>query len=290
MLRRPTRSRSTAIHWRSASVRGFFSSTSRAASSPRTRTRKAGRRSSIISPSTIPTRRGSSASAGSTSTPKACCCSPTTAAWRACSNYPRPAGCAAIASAPMAKPISAARYAEGGRDARGHPLCRDRGHARRVQGANAWLTMALREGKNREIKRVLEHLGLTVNRLIRLSFGPFQLGDPAGTAAWKKSAAACCAINWARRCCANRAPTSTRRSPTEAEPEVEEHRPPRKRPPAPAGRKMRTHRAGAEPEPDKPRHRPLPGPRKHVSALRTQERTEDRAPRQPHRTCDDRGS
>ena len=49
----------------------------------------------------------------------------------------------------------------------------------RLQGANSWLTMALREGKNREIKRVLEHLGLQVNRLIRLSFGPFQLGDIA---------------------------------------------------------------------------------------------------------------
>ena len=52
----------------------------------------------------------------------------------------------------------------------------------RVQGANVWLTMGLREGKNREIKRVLEHLGLSVNRLIRLSFGPFQLGDlPEGS-------------------------------------------------------------------------------------------------------------
>ncbi|MBE7220165.1 MAG: pseudouridine synthase, partial [Caulobacteraceae bacterium] len=49
----------------------------------------------------------------------------------------------------------------------------------RTQGANQWLTMGLREGKNREIKRVLEHLGLFVNRLIRLSFGPFQLGDLA---------------------------------------------------------------------------------------------------------------
>ena len=45
----------------------------------------------------------------------------------------------------------------------------------RIQGSNSWLTMGLREGKNREIKRVLEHLGLEVNRLIRLSFGPFQL-------------------------------------------------------------------------------------------------------------------
>src|SRR5215207_7003268 len=47
----------------------------------------------------------------------------------------------------------------------------------RVQGDNLWITMGLREGKNREIKNVLEHLGLQVNRLIRLSFGPFQLGD-----------------------------------------------------------------------------------------------------------------
>ncbi|MBL70158.1 MAG: pseudouridine synthase [Rhodobiaceae bacterium] len=47
----------------------------------------------------------------------------------------------------------------------------------RVQGGNVWLTMSLREGKNREIKKVLEALDLQVNRLIRLSFGPFQLGQ-----------------------------------------------------------------------------------------------------------------
>lgn len=47
----------------------------------------------------------------------------------------------------------------------------------RVQGHNVWLTMALREGKNREIRKVLEHLGLTVNRLIRISYGPFQLAQ-----------------------------------------------------------------------------------------------------------------
>ena len=45
------------------------------------------------------------------------------------------------------------------------------------QGTNAWLSVALREGKNREIKKVLGHLGLEVTRLIRISFGPFQLGD-----------------------------------------------------------------------------------------------------------------
>ncbi|WP_192847407.1 pseudouridine synthase [Aureimonas sp. AU40] len=47
----------------------------------------------------------------------------------------------------------------------------------RKQGSNVWLTLGLREGKNREVKRVLGHLGLDVNRLIRLSFGPFQLGE-----------------------------------------------------------------------------------------------------------------
>ena len=47
----------------------------------------------------------------------------------------------------------------------------------RQQGANAWFTIALREGKNREIRRAMEHVGATVNRLLRLSYGPFQLGN-----------------------------------------------------------------------------------------------------------------
>lgn len=47
----------------------------------------------------------------------------------------------------------------------------------RSKGANSWLTFAIREGKNREVRNVLEHLGLRVNRLIRVSFGPFQLGN-----------------------------------------------------------------------------------------------------------------
>lgn len=47
----------------------------------------------------------------------------------------------------------------------------------RQQGTNAWLTFAMREGKNREVKKVLATLNLDVNRLIRLSYGPFQLGD-----------------------------------------------------------------------------------------------------------------
>lgn len=47
----------------------------------------------------------------------------------------------------------------------------------RVQGSNAWLTITLKEGKNREIRKLMEHLGLTVNRLLRTDFGPFRLGN-----------------------------------------------------------------------------------------------------------------
>jgi 23S rRNA pseudouridine2605 synthase len=49
----------------------------------------------------------------------------------------------------------------------------------RDQGANVWLVVAIREGKNREVRNVLGHLGLEVNRLIRVSYGPFQLGELA---------------------------------------------------------------------------------------------------------------
>ncbi|KIN61742.1 Ribosomal large subunit pseudouridine synthase B [Sulfitobacter noctilucae] len=47
----------------------------------------------------------------------------------------------------------------------------------RQQGANAWLTVGLREGKNREIRRAMEAVNMSVNRLIRISYGPFQLGE-----------------------------------------------------------------------------------------------------------------
>ncbi len=49
----------------------------------------------------------------------------------------------------------------------------------REQTSNVWLTLGLREGKNREVRNVLRALGLTVNRLIRVSYGPFQLGELA---------------------------------------------------------------------------------------------------------------
>lgn len=49
----------------------------------------------------------------------------------------------------------------------------------RTQGANLWLALGLKEGRNREIRRALEAVGLAVNRLIRISYGPFQLGELA---------------------------------------------------------------------------------------------------------------
>jgi 23S rRNA pseudouridine2605 synthase len=54
----------------------------------------------------------------------------------------------------------------------------------RPQGSNVWIKFAMREGKNREVRNVLGALGLAVNRLIRVSYGPFQLGDlPEGAIA-----------------------------------------------------------------------------------------------------------
>ena len=47
------------------------------------------------------------------------------------------------------------------------------------KSANAWVTVSLEEGRNREIRKVMENLGLEVNRLIRVAFGPFQLGKLA---------------------------------------------------------------------------------------------------------------
>lgn len=46
----------------------------------------------------------------------------------------------------------------------------------KVQGSNAWLSVSLREGKNREIRKIMDHLGFSVTRLIRTAYGPFQLG------------------------------------------------------------------------------------------------------------------
>jgi 23S rRNA pseudouridine2605 synthase len=50
-------------------------------------------------------------------------------------------------------------------------------HAGKTTGRNTWLDIGLKEGRNREVRRALDHVGLTVNRLIRVSYGPFTLGD-----------------------------------------------------------------------------------------------------------------
>ena len=110
---------------------------------------------------------------------RACCCSPTMARWRAIWSCPRTAGCAAIACAPRAAYAGDLAKLKDGVDDRRRQLRADRGDVDSVQGANTWLTIAIREGKNREVRNVLAHLGLAVNRLIRISFGPFQLLDLA---------------------------------------------------------------------------------------------------------------
>lgn len=55
----------------------------------------------------------------------------------------------------------------------------ERGPKTTPSGANAWITVSITEGKNREVRRVLDAIGLKVNRLIRISYGPFQLGTLA---------------------------------------------------------------------------------------------------------------
>jgi 23S rRNA pseudouridine2605 synthase len=144
----------------------------------------------------------------------------------------------------------------------------------RAQGANVWLTIGLREGKNREIKRVLEHLGLEVNRLIRLSFGPFQLAalvagcleeaptrvlrDQLGPALGKAAGVDFSSLPGKQD---SPAPSGAPR----AKPNADATRGPRHR-------SARGSQHSFEPPRGEPRiearKKPAPGPRKHVSVLR----------------------
>lgn len=170
----------------------------------------------------------------------------------------------------------------------------------RQQGANCWLTLGLREGKNREIKRVLEHLGLAVNRLIRISFGPFQLGeieegkieevrtrvlrDQLGTAlaqaagvdfdaaletAPPPEADTDRANGFGRKIPRTRAASNDTKPRRDAKPNA---KPPHagQGKPARFGANSRNAPKANAPEPEKPRSRPQPGPHKHISALRAE--------------------
>ncbi len=127
----------------------------------------------------------------------------------------------------------------------------------RVQGANCWLTVGLREGKNREIKRVLVHLGLSVNRLIRISFGPFQLGDlPEGGLEEVRT----------RILRDQLGPSLLQEASADLDAPLElPHAAKQERPPA-AARSPRPRNT----EPQKPQGRPAPRPHKHVRVLRAE--------------------
>ncbi len=173
-------------------------------------------------------------------------------------------------------------------------------HLDRVQGANVWLTIGLREGKNREVKRVLEHVGLEVNRLIRISFGPFQLGeleersveeiptrilrDQLGEKLTKDAGS-------------DFEAPSIDHSRIDEEPSREDARP-RRGPPREDARAFRAapHERGRRREPEsveeKPRQdRPAPGARKHVKTMRDQaaEPRKDRVRVERARTTDRKG-
>src|SRR5256884_2151024 len=120
----------------------------------------------------------------------------------------------------------------------------------RAQGSNVWLIFAMREGKNREVKNVLGHLGLKVNRLIRVSFGPFQLGElAAGEVTEVKTrtlrdqlgerlaAAAGVDFSGAPAAPAARAPSPPRAPPAPRKGELPPARPPQPRRPPPPPRR-----------------------------------------------------
>lgn len=148
----------------------------------------------------------------------------------------------------------------------------------RIQGANSWLTVTLREGKNREIKRVLEHLGLQVNRLIRLSFGPFQLGEMAeGTVEEVRTRVLRDQLGPALA----EAAGADFLSPLEVEREAAagkaaESRPREGSTPANPPGRARNLRGSKPPEREtaakaQPKIKPPPRPRKHISVLRATE-------------------
>jgi 23S rRNA pseudouridine2605 synthase len=141
----------------------------------------------------------------------------------------------------------------------------------RAQGSNVWMTMGLREGKNREIKKVLEHLGLAVNRLIRVSFGPFQLGElEEGAVAEVRTRVLRDQLGakLAREAGVDfDAPMTERGAPEPPRVEGRERRPPQRgdRKPRPGGFEEREAKAKVDPKTSYG-----PKMRKHVSTLRAE--------------------
>jgi 23S rRNA pseudouridine2605 synthase len=141
----------------------------------------------------------------------------------------------------------------------------------RVQGANVWITLGLREGKNREVKRLLEHLGLATNRLIRLSYGPFQLGEtPEGAVEEVRTRVLADQLgaSLAQEAGVDFDGPVIDRTP---EPEPELRGPREKSGPRPK-------RSPGE-RPEKKMGTEKAGPRKHVSALRTERDKAEKGPR-----------
>ena len=145
----------------------------------------------------------------------------------------------------------------------------------RVQGANVWISLGLREGKNREVKRLLEHLGLGVNRLIRLSYGPFQLGEtPDGMVEEVKTRVLADQLGETLASEANvdfEGPVFDRTP--EPEPEPARERGPRGRKPAEKAER------GERPAKKSFASQEAPEPRKHVSALRSDRVKAEKGPR-----------
>lgn len=154
----------------------------------------------------------------------------------------------------------------------------------RTQGANVWLTMGLREGKNREIKKVLEHLGLYVNRLIRLSFGPFQLGELAeGEVEEVRSRVLRDQLGeeLAREAGVDWEGGATAPVVTHARLDTGRDKPTR---PGSAGAERGARRPGSSKLPDRAppaprRDRPAPNARPHVTAMRAERPNDDSGPR-----------
>ncbi|MFV0281379.1 MAG: pseudouridine synthase [Rhodoblastus sp.] len=162
----------------------------------------------------------------------------------------------------------------------------------RAQGANVWITLGLREGKNREVRRVLGSIGLDVNRLIRVSYGPFQLGElgegvveevrtrvlreQLGPSLIAQSLAdfdAAVQEDEGRPPGRERKHSRERESFSQARPErgiAERGRPERGRLDREGFSREKFGRRDDRQEPEVKRERPKAGPRKHVSALRVE--------------------